>query len=520
MFKRKETWDTSLSLIPEASEIPFMVDAAKRIHDHLKAGELLLICGDYDTDGVCATTIIYSVLSQCSYESQVSWTVPNRFTDGYGVSINIVDYAVKIGATMIVTVDNGIGAKAAVDYANEKGISVIVTDHHTPGDAVPNADVIVNLKLNAGDFPYIEISGATIAWFLGCQLVIEMDLFIDMREYIDLVAITVISDVMPLENMNLTFFEYGLKSIKNRDRKVFEFIFDNHTNKYLSETDIGFKLVPMINASGRIDDAKHAVELFLSNDLVFIKEKVKYMIDVNNRRKNLTQEYLALIMPEVEKQLKNQAIIIRNKYLHEGIVGILAGKIAEQFHKPAYVFGFNEVKDIWKGSGRTSGSAHLYDLTNTAGKHALGFGGHAGAVGVALKEESFKQWEKTIVKNANKIDPKRFFDHDYDPIVMPLSSIDINLLNAINEGRPYGYGFREPVFIAKGRVTILDSFKKGIHWKCDVSDSNGVCFTAWFFHDKRIGNLSEEEVEFHYVPVLKSTPSGDVIELHATIPYC
>lgn len=520
MFKRKENWNTALSLIPSPKLIPNLERAAKRICEFLSDPTCkMLIVGDYDCDGIMATTIFSDFMSKTIYSKQVSYIVPDRFVDGYGVSINMIDYALKIGATLIVTVDNGIGAKHATDYATEKGVEVIITDHHTPGDAVPEVDIIVDLKLEAGDFPLIEISGATVAWFLCCQLREELDAPIDMRQYLDLVAITVISDVMPLESFNLTFFDYGMKLIKAQDRRVFELIFNKYQNHTLNETDIGFKLVPMINASGRIDHAKHAVDLFLSTDMTFIKKKVTYLLEINNKRKTYTQELLTLVMPEAMKQMGDNAIIIRNKHLHEGIVGIIAGKLAEQFRRPAYVFGFNEKKDIWKGSGRTSGLAQLYDLSATAKEHVFGFGGHAGAVGVAIKEEGFLEWTKVIKENASLIEEDVFYALDYEPKELHINQIDSDLLNHIEEARPFGQGFKAPVFKTTAFVEVADSFKNGLHWKCIVHDNSGCSYTAWFFHDKTIGDYADKTLEFHYFPQKIMTADGEKIELHATIPF-
>lgn len=519
MFKRTEKWDTSLSLIPSPKLIPNLERAAKRIVEFLETGEKMLIVGDYDCDGIMATTIFMDFMSKTKFHKQVSYIVPDRFKDGYGVSVNMIDYALSIKAKLIVTVDNGIGAKHAVNYATEKGVEVIITDHHTPGDQVPIVDIIVDLKLDAGDFPLIEISGATVAWFLCCQLREELDAQIDMRQYLDLVAITVISDVMPLESFNLTFFDYGMKLIKNQDRRVFELIFDKYQNHTLNETDIGFKLVPMINASGRIDHAKHAVDLFLSKDMTFIKKKVLYLAEVNNKRKNYTQELLALIMPEALKQKGNNAIIIRNRHLHEGIVGILAGKIAEQFRRPAYVFGFSEEKGLWKGSGRTSGLAHLYDLTATAKDHVFGFGGHAGAVGVALKDENFNNWSNKIVEESLLIEESLFYAFDYEPKVIELNEVDESLIQHIEDARPFGQGFKAPVFKSTAFLEISDSFKNGLHWKCLVHDEKGNEFVAWFFHDKTIGQYADTTIDFHYFPQKIMTAEGEKIELHATIPF-
>lgn len=518
----------TLSDLPEPDSIPGMVKAALRIISNLAAGKKLLLVGDYDCDGICATTIFidffYTLLEFFGlYRGLISFIIPDRFKDGYGVSPNIIKYAIKNEVDFIVTVDNGIGAYKAVELANENNIEVIITDHHLPpaNGLVPNAYVIVDLKYELGDFRFQEISGATISWYLCCMIRKILNLPIDMRKWLDLVAITVISDVMPLCDINLVFYRYGENLIKNNHREIYSYIFSENELLIFNETNIGFKLVPMINAVGRLDNATKAVKILLSKNKTEIRKGVEYLIDTNNKRKLLTQQLLNLVMDEAKEQyLANyKSIIIKRNGLHEGIVGIIAGKIAETFNRPAYVFSWNRASNCWKGSGRTSGQIHLHDLTKNAAHLSLGFGGHSGAVGVAISDDNFKEWKKVIIESSSFLNVADFTLATEIPFNINLGEIDQSFIDMLSKYKPFGMGFPMPLFKTKAWISISDSYKNGLHWKTKVNLKNGVSFTSFFFHDSSIQKYDKKETYLNFTPIQVFSNKGYGIELHSTIPF-
>jgi single-stranded-DNA-specific exonuclease len=523
ILKNKDLNRTHLSLkdIPSPEEIPNMEKAVNRILANLKVGKKMRLIGDYDADGVFGTTIVSLIMKQTEYNNQYDWTIPDRFIDGYGVSKSLIDKAIEDNIDFIVTVDNGIGAVEAIDYAIDNGIEVIITDHHTPGKIIPNSEIIVNLKYKAWDYDFIEISGATVAWYMCALIVEKLNLEIDMRKYLDLVAITIISDVMPLDNINLCLFKEGLKLIKNRNRRIYELIFDSFKNKTLNETDIGFQLVPMINAVGRIDNASKAVEVFLADNMSDIKKGVDYLFSINNKRKKITDQLTDLIIHEAIEQVKSnkKCIIIKKDNLHEGIVGILAGKLAEKFKKPTYVFGWNRAKQCWKGSGRTSGGIHLYNLTSEGSSEVIGFGGHKGAVGVAISKEKFEKWKEKINKASLKIEESLFYEENVDYFEIQLESINSDLINLIESYGPFGEGFNEIVFKTKCYINIQDSYKEGLHWKVKLSDNKGNSFSGFFFHDKNAWLYNNKEKEIFINMQRICTKNGEEIEIHCTMPF-
>lgn len=456
--------------------------AAELLLEKIEDGDQILIVGDYDADGILGTSILYGFLCDIGLGRNVEYIIPSRLKDGYGLTMNIIDYAIEKGFNTIVTVDNGISAVEPIKKAKENGLTVIITDHHTAPKKLPNADYIVNPKQPGETFPFINISGATVAWYFCCQLKELLGIKIDMRNYLDLAGLTVISDVMPLDNINLIILNYTLRRIKEDKgfRYIYDLAWDERRLPCVNETSIGFDLVPMINAIGRINDANKGVELFLSRDKNRILELFEEVKEINKDRKDKTQNYLSVASLDVDTSKK--AIIIRNKEFHEGIVGIIAGKLAEQHKKPAYVFSWNEEKNLWKGSGRSTGNIHLYDLTNEAVEYTAGFGGHKGAVGIGIKPENYDKFVETIEQKAEEIDEELFFDASSEPIDCNLEELSLEVLDYIETFGPFGEANRLPLFRVKN-VNIYPEreLTGGRHFATTVKQGN-VNMKAMFFH--------------------------------------
>jgi single-stranded-DNA-specific exonuclease len=466
--------------IPHFSNLKNNIRAAKRILELLFDGKRMLIVGDYDTDGILATSIIYSFLQDCGFGDCVEYFIPSRIKDGYGMTPNVVIHAKKEMFDFIVTVDNGIAAVDAVKLAKENGIEVIITDHHTAPKVLPDVDIIVNPRVDGETLEYTYISGATVAWYLVAALKAELESDIDIRQYIDFVAITIVSDVMPLDDINLAFLNYGLKLIKQQKREIYKLVWNEWSIPTVNETSLGFNLVPMINAIGRIDDANLGVAMFVSSDKELIKKTYLEMKSINETRKDMTRTYVKEAEEIVSKiPDSGSAIIVRGDF-HEGIVGIIAGKLAERHKKPAYVFTYSEEKGVWKGSGRSYADVHLYDLTSSASEFIAGFGGHKGAVGAAVADDKFEEFEKAIKKQAAAYDRELFVDKSSNFIDCELNDIDIDVMKMIDSYGPYGNGNKKPTFRTNARITINRVLKEGIHYKAML---NGK-YVGLFFNVK------------------------------------
>lgn len=502
----------TLSDLPPIDSLLNVKKAAKLIHEALTKGKRVLIVGDYDADGIMATTILFGFLRDIGFnDDQIGYIIPSRLRDGYGLSKNIIDYALEEEYETIITVDNGIAAVEAIQYGKDNGLDIVVTDHHTVPPVMPNADVIVCPKQKGETFPFIEISGATVAWYFIAALREVFDAQIDLRKYLDFVAITVISDVMPLNDINLGILQYGLNKIKRQERYIYRLLWSQWSINTLDEVDISFSLVPMINAIGRIDDANNAVEMFLSRDMTFIEDMFHYTVDVNEKRKTMTREYVDIATMDLAESFDSnkKAVIFKHKDYHEGIIGIVAGKLAEIFQRPAYVFGWNEEKGIWKGSARSAGDIHLYQLTKEAKDDILGFGGHKGAVGLAVHPDNFDAFQKSIEDAADKIDDSLFIDESREAIPCQLEEIDMKLMDVLESYGPFGQGNPQVLFKTSATVRVEREMKDGLHFKCKLISDAGHSMTGLFFNVKKemfLSQIDKKDPEFTFYPKKNYNP--------------
>jgi len=476
--------------------------AAKRIIENLCAGKRMLIIGDYDADGIFATIILMKFFRELGFGSMVDYKIPSRLKDGYGLNPSLIDYAKENGFGFCVTVDNGIAAVEAINHANELGFEVIITDHHTPPAVLPNTEIIVNPKCDPS-FAFPHISGATVAWYLAYAIQLELNSNINMSNYLDLVAITIVSDVMPLVNINVPLLNYGISLIKKQKRSLYKMLWNDYTLPVLDSIAIAFNLVPMINAVGRIDDANKAVDIFLNDsDPQEAFRNFMWIKGLNEQRKQMSRDYLQQALDALDNiDVKDdKVIVVVSKDFHEGLVGIIAGKLAEKYHRPAYVLTYSKEKKIYKGSGRSSGKIHLYDLTNSASDCLLGFGGHAGAVGLSLAADQLQNFSRKVQDSAEVYDPRDFIDDSKIPMEVRLEEINQNLMDMIESFAPFGEQNPLPSFTSSARVSVAKELKDGLHFKCSVS-SDHKSFTGLFFNvekEKFLKSIEAQEVQLKF----------------------
>jgi len=465
----------TLADLPQPEEMKNLISAAEMFHKAVREGKRIRIIGDYDADGIMATTVLVRGFRQVGLtEPLVDYEIPSRLRDGYGLSPNVVQRAIDDGVELIITVDNGVAAIPAIKMAKEAGLEVIVTDHHTCPSELPEADVIVCPKQPGETFPFPQISGATVAWYFLAALKRVSGWRIDLMELIDFVGITVMSDVMPLEDINLPILEAALARIRKRDRMVYQLEWAEQWRaaEEIDEIDLSFMFVPKINAMGRIDDANVAVELFTSDNRKKIFALFMKMKEVNDRRKEISrsQTLNAETYYASKQDLEHSVLVVKNKRYDEGIVGIVAGRLAEEFRKPSYVFTWNKEKKVWKGSGRSSGEINLYDLTLNAAPYLEAFGGHAGAVGLAVKNKDFDAMMKALQEAAAKIPPEKFLDKKEVPVDCSLTEIDMETFSIVREYAPYGNGNPVPVFRSEAVILEQRPIKDGLHYELLVAD--------------------------------------------------
>lgn len=424
-----------------------MEKGVQLVKEALSQNKHIVVYGDYDCDGAAATAI--GVLGLRHLGANVDYFINNRFKHGYGIKKDGVEDLLKTYPTvdMIITVDNGIVAYEGIDFANEKGIDVIVTDHHDPHPSgkMPNALAIINPKRPGDKYPFKGICGATVIHKFMLALYWEMEKDLDYVDgMMDIVGMATIGDMMPLHDENRIFVKQSLRLIKDETRLAFAKLVEGAGVRSINEEMFGFNIVPMINAPSRLlGDISLAVDLFLTNDEAVMDDNVKKLIALNTERKELTaiQEEMAIKMIEV---LGDQPMyVLYHPDFHEGIVGLVAGRIKETFHRPAIVL--TQHHGIAKGSGRSIDAFHITNALHMTSDILIGFGGHAGACGMSLdvtKVDELRSNLSIMAQNQlseEDMTPKLLVDALVEP-----DDLTVDYVDELDTLRPFGQGFPKP----------------------------------------------------------------------------
>jgi single-stranded-DNA-specific exonuclease len=427
-----------------------MQDADKAVHimkDAIQNGEQIVVYGDYDSDGVNSTVIMTSLLRTAG--GKVGFYTNNRFTQGYGMMPSGVDEILELypDTKLIVTVDNGIMAHEGVQYAKNKGLKVIVTDHHEPGETLPPADAVVDPKRKDDVYPFKGLCGAGVAFKLMLLLYWEMGLSLEpVYDTLDIVGLATVGDIVPLVDENRIIVQEGLKRIRAEKRPIFR-IFREVTkvNEINAHWTLGFIYVPMINAIGRLDgNPRKAIEMFLSEDENFIRETVTYLKQLNDERKNLTERQYERAEEIIkEKGLKN-VIVVYDEHFHEGIIGLIAGRLKEKYHRPTFVF--TKHHDVLKGSARSIEGFHLKKSFEVLSEYIVGGGGHAKAAGLSIREDQLEEFERAINELSEKwLTEEDFVKKYYIDAIIDAKTVDIDIVDELKTLEPFGEAFPKPV---------------------------------------------------------------------------
>ncbi|SHO80450.1 Single-stranded-DNA-specific exonuclease RecJ [hydrothermal vent metagenome] len=462
----KDNGFLSLKDLPHPKTLKDMTKATNRIVEAIKNREKIVLIGDYDVDGVVSTTIMKMFFNEIGVELKT--IIPNRFRDGYGLSPKIIE---KIrDYDLVITVDNGISALEASILAKKLNIELIITDHHIVPNKPPMAHSIINQKQSDCNFPFDEICGAQIAWYLISSLKIALKSKVDTKEYLGVVAIAIIADVMPLLHINRAMVISGLNILKNSSLPAIKALKEHLNKDTLRGDDIGFNIAPLINSAGRMEDASYSLDFLLSSNIYQAKDNLSKLLEFNENRKevesNITKEVIANV------ECKDDIIIVYGENWHEGVVGIVASRVSNHFSKPAIILSKNG--DILKGSGRSYGECNLFDIVNESKEFLLGFGGHKMAVGLSMDINNFNIFKQNLQK---RFKSKNYKEDNIDKSIvgeMKLDLINMDIINILNEFEPYGNENIRPKFISYG-VEVLHSDKMGKnreHLKMIVNQKN------------------------------------------------
>jgi len=443
--KRFDTKEKRLSQIPDPAMLQDAPKAAKKIADSIREKKKITLVGDYDVDGVSSTAIMIDFFRQIPYPLEA--IIPNRFSDGYGVSPTVLD---RIDADLVITVDNGINAIEAAKICAQRGIELIITDHHTPSEILPEAYAIVDPKLTTCQYPFKEICGAQVAWLLLGLVKKELTLKIDMKQFLDILSIAIIADVMPLTDINRTLVKEGLKVLLSSNRPACVIIRDFLNKSTISSEDIGFQIAPRINSAGRLEDASIALDFLTADSLNKAYTQFETLNSLNELRKeteaNTTKEALSCC------DGNEHVIVVAKEGWHEGVLGIVAARLTDHFGRPSIVLSIDN--SIAKGSARSIGNVSIYQLIKENSSYLNKFGGHKMAAGLGLDEIGIDAFRLAINKSASKLNPDDFIPSEEVLGIMPSDEIDLDLINLLDNFEPYGEGNSRPSFLIKDAEII------------------------------------------------------------------
>jgi len=447
--------------------------AVERISTAVKKNERILVYGDYDVDGTTAVALMYSFLKE--QFSNVEYYIPDRYKEGYGVSFQGIDFAYQSNCRVIITLDCGIKSVEKVKYARTKGIDVIVCDHHYPGDEIPKALAVLDPKQPGCSYPYKELSGCGV----GFKLVhaysrVHGIPFNRIAGYLDLVAVSIASDIVPLTGENRVLAYYGLKQLNESPRTgLREIIREADVSRVLSVEDVVFKIGPRINAAGRMETGSKAVELLVSNDQKLAtgisKEINNFNIERRNVDRSITTEAMRMIS-EDKRNVNAKTTVLFNPSWKKGVIGIVASRLIETYYRPTVIL--TESNGFATGSARSVQGYDLYQAIEACSDLLESFGGHMFAAGLTLKKENIQPFMERFEQHVNntikeeQLVPRVFIDSE-----LSFSEINVEFFTFLNKFQPFGPENMSPVFVSKnvsdtGTGRMVGS--SGEHLKLDL----------------------------------------------------
>lgn len=434
-----------LSDIPNPALLHDGLKSAKRIAQAMQQGEKIYIVGDYDVDGVTSTALMVEFFKAIAYP--VEATIPNRFTDGYGVSPKIIE---RIQADLVITVDNGINAFSAAEACKKRGIDLIITDHHTPSSSLPDAYAIIDPKIDTCAYPFKEICGAQVAWLLMALIKKEINSSIDLSQFLDLLCLAIVADVMPLQDINRVLVQQGLKRISTSMRPCMVIIRDMLSKNRLSAEDIAFQIAPRVNSAGRMEDASIALDFLTAQTEDKAYKQYQLLDQLNQLRKateaDATHEAIMQVDPI------DNIIVVAHQGWHEGVVGIVASRLVQKFGKPSIVLSIEN--GMAKGSARSIGEISIYELIKAHEELLEKFGGHKMAAGLSLKEENISTLKQTLNIAAQSIPPEDYVPQEELLGEIESSAIDLELLDLLEQFEPFGEANPRPRFLASNAMIV------------------------------------------------------------------
>ncbi len=457
-----------------------MAGAVARIRQAIAADEKILIFGDYDVDGILSVVMLHKALTTLG--ARVDHFIPERLTDGYGIKDHHISIPVERGAGLVISVDCGIKAVGFVSAAREKGIDVIITDHHRPGDVLPEAVAILNPQVEGSGYPDRALAGVGVVFKLVQALLEGSGKGASVPHYMKLVCIGTVADVAELKGENRLFVKHGLESLQSVTNTGLRSLIEGCglAGRKISEGDLGFRLGPRINAAGRMGMTDVAVRLFFSDSSEESQALVKRLEELNSKRQRTEEKIFSAAKAKIEERglaERYKCLVLGSEDWHRGVLGIVASKLKDHFNRPVILFAYENGKAF--GSGRSVPDCALIDLVEGCRQYFLSYGGHRLAVGCSLRTEDMPAFKAAI----NALAAPRISDEDLKKKVLidaelGLESIDAAFMEHYARLVPFGVGNPKPVFLAEG-LEVADGPKtmQGRHVKFRVR-KNGRSFEA------------------------------------------
>jgi single-stranded-DNA-specific exonuclease len=469
----KAFFNPSLEYLHDPFLMKDMNIAVDRISSAVKKNEKILVYGDYDVDGTTAVALMYSFLKD--QYSNVEYYIPDRYKEGYGVSFQGLDYAYQNNCKVVITLDCGIKAVEKVKYARTKGLDVIICDHHYPGDEIPKALAVLDPKQPSCNYPYKELSGCGVGFkLIHAYSRVHGIPFSEIYHYLDLVAVSIASDIVPITGENRVLAYFGLKQLNESPRMgLKEIIRESEVTKALSIEDVVFKIGPRINAAGRMETGSKAVDLLVSSNTTLATGISKEINNFNIERRSvdriITTEAMRMIS-EDQRTVNSRTTVLYNPTWKKGVIGIVASRLIETYYRPTVIL--TESNGFATGSARSVQGYDLYQAIEACSDLLESFGGHMFAAGLTLKKENirpfmvrFEQFVHDTITEEQRV-PRVFVDSE-----LSFSEISESFFKTMSQFQPFGPENMSPVFVSRNVFDIGSGRmvgSSGEHLKLDL----------------------------------------------------
>ena len=482
----------NLDKLPNPFLLKGMTKTIDRIISAIDSSEKIVVYGDFDCDGVTSTTILYSFLK--SVDANIEFYIPERMEEGYGINFESIKNLAKNGTRLIISTDCGISENELVENCKELDLDFLITDHHTVPEIEPDSYSIVNPKQKGCEYPFKEICAAGVVFNIIMALRHKMRErgyfeFIEepnLARYLDLVAIGTIADSMPILGVNRIFVHNGLKEIPKTKRLGLQALLKKDKSVYTAR-DVSFGIAPKINATGRVGKASNAVRLLIESEKANVDSLLAIIDQDNKKRRTIQDDVTEQALIQAEAKIKENpdinSLVLSSTGWHPGVIGIVASKMVEKFHRPCAVISING--DLGKGSLRTSNNINLFEVLKNCDSSLIQFGGHAGAAGITINLDQIDKFKGLFEDTIEDYDYNFSETLDVD-MEISFSEINNEFFKDIERIEPFGKENQPPVFLSSSVEVASVNILKDKHLEVDLVDKNTKRRALWFFYNKDI----------------------------------